>query len=433
MERGGLLEDAARRGGEKIGEEGSSQAQGSAEMNAPANRAGGFAGTAYDEAIGRARSLVPTLRERAAKAEQARIMSPETQADLHRAGVLRCMQPKRWGGMEFDYFAYVDFPMELARGCASTGWNAANLIIHHWMLALYDERAQAEVWGANPDALIASGIAFPQGRAKKVDGGYLIGGRWNFSSTVNVADWNMLAVTVREGDKPVDYRMCLLHKSQYEIVDDWQVLGMKSTGSMTVAVKELFVPEYKALGMLDARGGDGFPGARANPNPVYRVPLSCLGGHGIGAVTVGNAMAAHELTCDLVKERSTSYTAMKMRDFQAVQLRVGTAGAKIDAARLILRNDCLEGQRIAEENRIADVRTKLRFKRNLAYAVTLATEAVDSLHVMAGANGIYDSYPIQRIFRDAHAGAGHISFSLDAHASAWGLAALGGEVNNPTL
>ena len=397
-------------------------------MSAP-----GFAGVAYDDALRRARELVPALRERAARAEAARAILPETLRDLHASGLLRILQPKRRGGMEFDYVAYVDFPAEIARGCASTAWNLANFAVHHWMLALYDERAQEEVWGPDPDALIASGIAFPQGRGAKVDGGYIISGRWNFSSGVNLADWNMLAATVREGERVVDYRMCLLHKSQYQVIDDWQVLGMRSTGSMTVTAKDVFVPEHRALCMLDARGGDGFPGARLNPNPLYRVPLSALGGYGIGAVAVGNAQAALELTCATVKERSTSYTAMKMRDFQAVQLRVGAAGSKIDAARLVLRNECLEAQEIAKRNCIADAQTKLRSKRNLAYAVSLCTEAVDLLHAMAGANGIYDNYPIQRIFRDAHALAGHFSFSFDAQASAWGLAALGGETDNPTL
>jgi 3-hydroxy-9,10-secoandrosta-1,3,5(10)-triene-9,17-dione monooxygenase len=238
---------------------------------------------------------------------------------------------------------------------------------------------------------------------------------------------------VRDGDKPTDYRICLLHKSQYEIIDDWQVLGMRSTGSMTVAANEVFVPDHMSLSALDVRGGDGFPGAVGNPQAVYRVPFSCMGGHGIGGVAIGNALAALELTVALVKERSTSYTAMKMRDFQAVQLRIGAAGARIDAARAILRNDCIEAQELAVQKRVPDPATKLRFKRNLAYAVSLCTEAVDMLHAMAGANGIYDSYPIERIFRDAHAAASHISFSIDAHASAWGLATLGGEVTNPTL
>lgn len=397
-------------------------------MSAP-----GFAGVAYDDALRSARELVPVLRERAPRAEAARAILPETLRELNASGLLRILQPKRRGGMEFDFVAYVDFPCEIARGCASTAWNLANFAMHHWMLAMYGERAQDEVWGKDADALIASGIAFPQGRGAKVDGGFIISGRWNFSSGVNLADWNMLAATVREGEHIVDYRMCLLHKSQYEVIDDWQVLGMRSTGSMTVTAKDVFVPEHRALCMLDARGGDGFPGARVNPNPLYRVPLSALGGYGIGAVAVGNAQAALELACAAVKERSTSYTAMKMRDFQAVQLRIGAAGSKIDAARLVLRNECLEAQEIAQRNCIANAQTKLRSKRNLAYAVSLCTEAVDLLHAMAGANGIYDNYPVQRIFRDAHTLAGHFSFSVDAQASAWGLAALGGETDNPTL
>jgi 3-hydroxy-9,10-secoandrosta-1,3,5(10)-triene-9,17-dione monooxygenase len=406
-------------------------------MNAPATGAAGFAGVSYEDALASARALVPALRERAERAEEARIILPETLADLHRSGLMRVLQPRRWGGMEFDFVAYVDFSAELARGCASTGWTVGNLLIHHWLLALYDERAQQEVWGSNPEAMIASGIAYPQGSGRRAKSagqdGFVVSGRWNFSSGVNVADWNMLAVTVRDGDKVVDHRMCLLHKAEYEIVDDWQVLGMRSTGSMTVVAKEVFVPEHRALCMYDARGGDGFPGARGNPNPLYRVPLSALGAHGIGGTALGNAQAALELTLEAVKKRSTSYTGLKMRDIQAVQLRIGAAGARIDAARHLLRNDCIEAQEIARRNVIADAERKLRFKRNLAYAANLCTEAVDILHAMAGANGVYDSYPIQRIFRDAHTLGGHISFSTDMQFSTWGLAALGGDIVNPTL
>jgi len=211
------------------------------------------------------------------------------------------------------------------------------------------------------------------------------------------------------------------------------VLGMRSTGSMTVVAKEVFVPEHKALCMYDVRGGAKFPGARTNKSPAYQVSANPLLGHGIGACAVGNAQAALELSLEAVKQRSTNYTGAKMRDFQAVQLRVGAAGARIDAARLILRNDCLEGQEMARRGEVADTLKKLSWKRNLAYAVNLSTEAVDLLHAMAGANGIYESYPLERIFRDAHSLAGHFSFSFDAQASAWGLSALGGEVSNPTL
>ena len=402
-------------------------------MNASNPIAPNFTNVSYQDTLRQTRDLVPALRSRAAQAEAARVMLPETVSDLHRTGLLRILQPKRWGGMEYDFISYIDVPMELARGCASTSWNVVNLSIHEWMLAMYDERAQADVWDKDPDALIAAGIAYPQGRGRKADGGFVISGKWNFSSGVNIAEWCMLAVTVRDGDKVIDHRMCLLDKSQYDVVDDWHTLGMRSTGSMTVIVKDVFVPEYRALCAYDICGGDGFPGARGNPNPLYRVSLNALGGHGIAATAVGNAMAALEHTLALVKERSTNYTGLKMRDQQIVQHRVATAAVKIDAAKLMLRTDAIEAQALANKNIIPDMQEKLRYKRNAAYAATLCTEAVDALHTVTGATGIYQSYPLERIFRDAHALGAHISLNFDAQAPAWGLAALGGEVENPTL
>jgi len=392
-----------------------------------------FAHVDYDEAMRRARALVPVLRERAAAAEVGREMPRETIEDLHRTGLLRFHQPRRWGGMELEFVALFDVPAEIARGCASTGWNVANLGVHHWMLALYDERAQEDVWSKNPDAVIASGIAFPQGRGRRVEGGFVISGFWNFSSGVDPSDWNMLAVIVRDGDRVVDHRMCLVPRGEYEVVDDWNVLGMRSTGSKSVRATDVFVPEHRALSMYLIRGGGEFPGARVTDNPMFRVPLAALGSHCLAGAGVGNAQAALELTIEAIRERSTNYTAMRMRDFQAVQLRVAAAGAKVDAARLIIRSDCLEAERIAKSHRAPTIEEKLRFKRNVAYAMELCTETVDTLHALAGANGIYDRYPIQRLFRDQHALAAHIGFSWDAQAWPWGLVVLGGEFSSPTM
>jgi 3-hydroxy-9,10-secoandrosta-1,3,5(10)-triene-9,17-dione monooxygenase len=402
-------------------------------MTDPARASAGFADVGYDEAIRRARALVPALRERAARAEDGRQMQAETLADLHRTGLFRFHQPRRWGGMELDFVALFDVPAEIARGCASTGWNVANLGVHHWMLALYDERAQEEVWSKNPDALIASGIAYPQGSGRRVDGGLVISGFWNFSSGVDPADWNMLAVMVRDGDRVVDHRMCLVPRGDYEIVDDWNTLGMRSTGSKSVRAKDVFVPEHRALSMYLARGGTQFPGARVSANPLYHVPLAALGSHCLAGAGVGNAQAALELTVDAIRERSTNYTAMRMRDFQAVQLRVARAGAMVDLARLSIRADCLDAERIAREGRVPAIEAKLRYKRNVAYAMELCTEAVDTLHALAGANGIYDRYPIQRLFRDQHALSAHIGFSWDAQGGPWALVAMGGEFSSPTM
>src|SRR5215213_907459 len=152
-----------------------------------------FSNVTYDEALRRARDIVPTLRERAQKTEDARVLLPENENLLHESGLFRYHQPKCFGGMELPFVAIVDIVAELARGCASTAWNVGNLGCHHWILGYYEPETQHEVWDADPDALIASSIALAAGRGKKVPGGYQVSGRWPFSSGVDNCQWNMLA------------------------------------------------------------------------------------------------------------------------------------------------------------------------------------------------------------------------------------------------
>jgi len=392
-----------------------------------------FADVGFEEALRRAHTLVPKLRELAPAAEAARQLTPEVLALLHESGMLRILQPKRWGGMELDFVSVFDIPEVVGRGDSSVAWNVGNLSIHHWMLALFDPKAQEEVWGENPDAIIASGIAYPQGRGRKVDGGIVLSGYWNFSSGVDPSTWNQLACIVRDGDKVIDHRMCMVPRKDFTIIDDWDTLGMRGTGSKSVKVEEVFIPDYRSLSMYTARGGSDFPGAVVNPHPLYRIPLGGLGSSCLAGSVIGNAQAALDLTIASVKERSTNYTGVRMRDFQTVQLRVGVAGSKIDAARTIIHNDCLDGQRFAAANVMPSMEDKLRWRRNCSLAARMAVEAIDTLHEMAGANGIYTKYPLERLFRDAHSATGHIGFNWDAGMATWGLVTLGGEVVNPTM
>jgi 3-hydroxy-9,10-secoandrosta-1,3,5(10)-triene-9,17-dione monooxygenase len=392
-----------------------------------------FSDVTHEEALRRARELVPFLREQAPRCEEARTLTAEVIDALNRTGLLRYFQPKMWGGMELPFVAYFDIPEMLSRGDINVGWVVTNLGAHHRSLAWWPMKAQEEVWGPNPDVGIASGIAFPQGRAVQADGGLVLSGEWNFSSGSDHSDWSMLAAIVREGDKPVDYVYCLLHRADYDVVDDWHTLGMRATSSKTVRCKDVFVPAHRVISMYVARPGHAWPGLEVHRNPHYRIPVSAIGGNGIGGCLVGCARAALETAIDLVKARSTSYTGARMRDFQTVQLRVSAAAASIDAAALVLRTDCLEISRTYEEGGSPDTQTRLRYKRNSAMAAKLCIDAVDSLFEMAGAHGIYDSSPLQRMFRDIRAAAGHFSFSTDAQLPPWGLVALGGEFNSPTL
>jgi 3-hydroxy-9,10-secoandrosta-1,3,5(10)-triene-9,17-dione monooxygenase len=242
----------------------------------------------------------------------------------------------------------------------------------------------------------------------------------------------MLACMVMENDKPVDWVQCLLRASEYTIIDDWQTMGMRGTGSCTVKVENLFVPQYRVQSMATALPGHRFAGVAENPNPLYVIPTSAVGGHGLAGCVVGNAQGALDATIDWIKSRSTLQGA-KMRDFQTVQLRIGMAGAKIDAARLVLRNDCIEAEAATRAGRAVSVEEKLRYKRNAAIAVKFSMEAIDLLQEMAGANGIYQKVPLERMFRDARSAGAHIHFSIDMQMTQWGLVASGGEFKSPTL
>src|SRR6202047_3609661 len=152
-----------------------------------------FSGIDYAEAMRRAREVVPLLRERAQAAEDARMLIRANEELLHEAGPFPFYPPKAFGGMELPFVAVVDIPAELARGCPSTAWSVGNVACHHWILGYYDPETQHEVWDANPDALIASSIALAAGRARKADGGFIVNGRWPFSSAVANSAWKLVA------------------------------------------------------------------------------------------------------------------------------------------------------------------------------------------------------------------------------------------------
>ena len=394
-----------------------------------------FSAVGYDEAMRRARQMVPILRERAARSEDARVLIRENEQLLHESGLLRFHQPRSFGGMELDFVAVVDIPAELARGCPSTAWNVGNLGCHHWILGYYDPATQHEVWDANPDALIASSIALAAGRGRKADGGFVINGRWPFSSAVDNSDWNMLAVSIYgdDGKTPIDWRLCLVPKSDYEIIDTWYAMGMAATGSKDVAVSELFVPERRALPLLRCRGGSEHPGAALNPGALYRIPIVAASSHPLAPAALGAAEGAYELFIERMAARAGTYTGARVADFQAVQIKVARARCLIDSARDLLRQSAIAFQAAAQRNEAPDLETKLRFRAHSAFAVNQSREAVETLWSCYGAQGLYLRDPLQRHLRDVLAINQHFSFNFDIAGAAYGLLALGGRYANPTM
>src|SRR5882672_7906485 len=307
-----------------------------------------FSGVNYEEAMRRARGCVPVLAERAQKCEDARVLLPENEKLLHEAGLFRYHQPKRFGGMELPFVAVVDIVAELARGCPSTAWNVGNLGCHHWILGYYAPETQHEIWDKNPDVLIASSIALAAGRGRKVDGGFVVSGKWPFSSGVDNSDWNMLAVTVFEKEVPVDWRLCVVPKSDYRIIDTWYAMGMVGTGSKDIEVNEIFVPERRALALAKCRGGLEHPGAAMNNGPLFRVPIVASAGHPLAATALGAAEGALDHVVEVFSKRIGTYTGAKVSDFQAVQIKIAKARAIVASARYLMRESAIAFDRYAE-------------------------------------------------------------------------------------
>jgi 3-hydroxy-9,10-secoandrosta-1,3,5(10)-triene-9,17-dione monooxygenase len=385
-----------------------------------------FAGVGYDEMVGRAAKLAPSIAARAEHCEKLRRLPDETERELHDAGLFRIAQPARVGGAELDVVIFVDVCAEIARVCPSTAWNIGNLASHHWMLGYFPPETQDELWDVSRDVLIATSLAFPAGRGRKVEGGWEVTGRWPLSSGVDNSDWNMLGFMVRERDDgpPVDQRFALLHRSQYEIIDNWHAVGLCGTGSKDVATKAMFVPERRTISAWTFNGKP-HAGSAVNDTPLFRLPLFSLGPYVLTGVMLGCAQGAYDSVVGAARKRNATTTGQPVNANPTVQIKVAEASARIDNAEVVMRRACEHAMAVARSGRESEHADKVRYRRDAFFSVRLCLEAVDILMGVAGSGGLYTTGSMQRLFRDAHAANAHAMFSPDIQGAIFGQHALG--------
>jgi len=380
----------------------------------------------------KAEALLPKLKERAPKCEQLRRLPDETLREFHDAQLFRIHQPKRVGGAELEFAAVVTYGALFARVCASTAWNWVNFAAHHMMLGMFPPQAQDQIWGKSRDALIASSFVFPAGKARKVQDGYLLSGRWPFSSGVDPSEWNMLAgLAYLDENAPPEQRVFLLHKSQYKVIDNWFAGGLRGTGSKDVEANEQFVPEHRTLAVADTKGGPT-PGSDANPGPLFQLPVFALFPYMLSGVALGIAEGMVE---DFHAKAGAKgkMTGARIAEIQSTQIRLAEATAYARASRLVQVTNCREAQELIASGEIPSLPTKARYRLEGAYAVEWAVKAVDLMFGLNGASGLYESGSAPRSFRDAHAVKQHFSFNTDIAGTTYGRVALGLSSDNPTL
>jgi 3-hydroxy-9,10-secoandrosta-1,3,5(10)-triene-9,17-dione monooxygenase len=379
----------------------------------------------FAELLARAEALVPVLRERAGRTEELRRLPDETLDDLHRTGLFRILQPKRVGGSELPFRSIVELVAVIGRACGSTAWVLANLAAHHWLLGMWPPEAQDEVWGQSPDNLIGSALIFPRGRARPVDGGYRLTGRWPFSSGVDASSWNLIGAIVNDVETGVsEPRIFLLPASDYTIIDTWHVIGLAGTGSKDVAVDDVFVPAYRSLSVSQITGGPN-PGSRVNPSVLYQLPAISLFAFCIAGVSLGIAQGAFEYFAETTRTRTSYYTGRNLADFVTLQVHLAEAAVIADSAQALMLTDCDDATRLVTAGTVPSLVQRARYRRDGAYAATLCTRAVDVLFHAAGGGAIYARNPLQRAFRDVHAANAHYVLNWDINGAMYGRVALG--------
>jgi 3-hydroxy-9,10-secoandrosta-1,3,5(10)-triene-9,17-dione monooxygenase len=381
----------------------------------------------------RARALVPVLRARGRACEELRRIPDETIADLQVSGLFRMLQPKRVGGSELPYRALVELGAIVAEGCGSTAWVLTNLASHHWMLGMWPKAAQDEVWGVSPDDLIGSAFVFPGGRARAVEGGYTLSGRWPFSSGIDPSRWNLVGAVVRDDrDRPTEQRIFLVEAKDYRIIDTWFVAGLRGTGSKDVEMDEHFVPAHRTV-PLNAIAGGPTPGSEANPGALYKLPTLGLFSFVVAAVSLGLARGAVAEYRDGMTSRVGAYTGRRLADLAGVQLRLAEAAALTDIAEALILKDCDEATRLTESGKGTSLADKARWRRDGAYAAGMCTKAVELIFTSTGGAAVYLDRPLQRAFRDIAAANAHYALSWDVNGTLWGRVALGLPSDAPTL
>jgi resorcinol 4-hydroxylase (FADH2) len=375
------------------------------------------------DALARAKQLAPVLRERSNAANDMRRIPEETIRDLTEAGLFRLLQPVRFGGVEHDMESFARVVMQLARGCGSAGWVFSVLSIHQWMLGLYPDEAQQDVWGRNPNALAASAFR-PSGKAMAEKGGYRLSGSWDFASGCDNSDWIIVgAMAGMTGTPPhPDIKMFLVPRSDWTIDDNWHVMGLQGTGSKNVKIDNAFVPAHRALDFLEAKEAKA-PGRVVNRGPLYQLPAFANFPICLAAPCVGAAWGAYERFIEYLQDR-TSVSRRRVAEFPTVQLRVAEASAMIDGAELLLLRDCRDAMAAASGGGMT-IEQRARARRDQGYAPGIATEAVEKILRACGGAGLYEDFEIQRCYRDCFAMTSHIGINWDAAAIQFGQIAVG--------
>ena len=353
------------------------------------------------------RDLLPSLRERADEAERLRVVPDANIKELEETGFFRLLQPKRFDGFEADPIDFYTAVRDIASACGSTGWVSSVVGVHPWQVALFSDEAQQAVWGEDTSARLSSSYA-PTGKAQLAEGGFMLSGKWSFSSGSDHCSWVLLGGLVFNDDgNVVDFRTFMVPRDKYEILDVWNVVGLRGTGSNDIVVDNVFIPEAFTLSMGETGACRG-PGQEQNTSDLYKLPFHSIFTGTITTPIIGMAMGAYAEHVEMQKQRSrAAYLGEKASLDPFAAVRIARASAEIDAAWTMLVANIREEQAHVAKGEKIPLRLRLKVRRDQVIGSQRGIDAIDELFEASGGRALAEGTYLQRAWRDAHAGRVH--------------------------
>ncbi|RLQ21025.1 flavin-dependent monooxygenase [Seongchinamella sediminis] len=371
-------------------------------MNAPQQ-------TQAEQLYSAARELVPALRARTAETAALGHLPEATIDAMQQAGFFRIMQPARYGGFELDPEVFFRVQMILAEGCMSTAWVLGVVAIHNWQLALFDDRAQQDVWGEDDSTLISSSY-MPVGKVTPVEGGYRLSGHWGFSSGSKHCDWAFLGAVVppaNPGEAP-DYRTFLVPRSDYQIVDNWKVSGLEGTGSHDITVEDAFVPEHRTH-----RSIHGFecnsPGNAVNDHYIFRLPFGQIFVRAVSSSSIGCLKGVIDSYVQVNRDRVGLNDGNKVATDPDAQMALAECIAAVDECQTIMFRNFDRMVAAARAGSLLDIEERIKMRFDAALVSRKCTEAINLMFNACGAQGIFRDHPLNRAWLDINAGRQHVA------------------------
>ncbi|MHC2148344.1 p-hydroxyphenylacetate 3-hydroxylase oxygenase component [Pseudomonas sp. 210_17 TE3656] len=358
------------------------------------------------------KEILPVIAANAAQAEKDRMVPAENIAMLKGIGLHRAFLPKAYGGMEMSLPDFCDCIALLAGACASTAWAMSLLCTHSHQLAMFSRQLQDEIWGANPDATASSSIA-PFGKVEEVEGGVMFSGQMGWSSGSDHAEWAIVGCRRLNAEGAQDYCFAVLPRSDYTILDDWYAMGMKGSGTKTLSIDNVFVPEHRIQKAKDMMEGKSAGFGLYPDSKIFYSPYRPYFASGFATIGLGIAERMLEAFKEKTRNRVRAYTGVNVGAATPALMRLAESTHQVAAARAFLEKTWRDHAEHGERHEYPSRETLAYWRTNQGYAVKMCVQAVDRLFEAAGGTAWMESNELQRLWRDSHMTAAHAYTDYD--------------------